>query len=116
MTAKIDSDQFLSGANEILGGKIANSPELTNKVEIQKTIQLQEQLSLYTQLEQKRQSIAAQAKKELETGNGITQQTREQSSVQGYKEYLEMMYGDYMQLPPEDKRHPQHTFTAYKKD
>ena len=81
MTAKIDSDQFLSGANEILGGKITNSPELTNKVEIQKTIQLQEQLSLYTQLEQKRQSIAAQAKKELETGNGITQQTREQSNA-----------------------------------
>ena len=81
MTAKIDSDQFLSGANEILGGKITNSPELTNKVEIQKTIQLQEQLSLYTQLEQKRQSITAQAKKELETGNGITQQTREQSNA-----------------------------------
>jgi TP901 family phage tail tape measure protein len=81
MTAKIDANQFLSGANEILGGKIANSPELTNKVEIQKTAQLQEQLSLYTQLEQKRQSIAAQAKQELATGNGITQQTREQSNA-----------------------------------
>lgn len=81
MTAKLDADQFLNGANEILGGKIANSPELTNKVEIQKTAQLQEQLSLYTQLEQKRQSIVAQAQKELESGNGITQQTREQSNA-----------------------------------
>ena len=81
MTAKLDANQFLNGANEILGGKIANSPELTNKVEIQKTAQLQEQLSLYTQLEQKRQSIVAQAQKELETGNGITQQTREQSNA-----------------------------------
>lgn len=81
MTAKMDVGQFLGGANEILGGKIANSPELTNKVEIQKTAQLQEQLSLYTQLEQKKQSIIAQAKQELDTGNEITQQTREQSNA-----------------------------------
>lgn len=81
MTAKMDVGQFLGGANEILGGKIANAPELANKVEIQKIAQLQEQLSLYTQLEQKKQSIVAQAKKELETGNEITQQTREQSNA-----------------------------------
>ena len=31
----------------------------------------------------------------------------------GYRTYLENMYGDYMQLPPEDKRMTHHTFTAY---
>lgn len=33
----------------------------------------------------------------------------------GYKEYLTNMFGDYMQLPPEDKRVTHHTFTAYAK-
>lgn len=34
----------------------------------------------------------------------------------GYKEYLTNMFGDYMQLPPEDKRVTHHTFTAYTKN
>ena len=34
----------------------------------------------------------------------------------GYETYLKNMFGDYMQLPPEDKRVTHHTFVAYKKD
>ncbi len=52
----------------------------------------------------------------FEDGGKMQFEDAEFSVPKGYKEYLEMMYGDYMQLPPEDKRHPQHTFTAYKKD
>lgn len=33
-----------------------------------------------------------------------------------YDEYLKAIYGDYMQLPPEDQRIPHHGFTAYWKD
>ena len=32
----------------------------------------------------------------------------------GYDEILRAQYGDYMQLPPEDKRKPHHEYTAYK--
>ena len=28
-----------------------------------------------------------------------------------YKEVLNLIYGDYMQLPPEEKRKPQHGYT-----
>ena len=31
-----------------------------------------------------------------------------------YDEYLTIMYGDYMKLPPEDKQVTHHIFTAYK--
>lgn len=31
----------------------------------------------------------------------------------GYDDYLKNIYGDYMQLPPEEKRFPHHGFTAY---
>ena len=34
----------------------------------------------------------------------------------GYDEYLREFYGDYMQLPPEDKRVSTHIFKAYVKD
>lgn len=33
----------------------------------------------------------------------------------GYKEYLTMLYGDYMKLPPKEKQVTQHTFKAYYK-
>ena len=33
----------------------------------------------------------------------------------GYQRVLTRMYGDYMQLPPEDKRKTHHAFTAYRK-
>lgn len=34
----------------------------------------------------------------------------------GYKEYLTMLYGDYMKLPPKEKQVTQHTFKAYYKE
>ena len=34
-------------------------------------------------------------------------------AFKGYKVYLEAMYGDYMKLPPIDKRNTHHTFKAY---
>ena len=34
----------------------------------------------------------------------------------GYHEYLSQMYGDYMQLPPEDQRKPPHINNAFWKD
>ena len=34
----------------------------------------------------------------------------------GYDKILQIIYGDYMQLPPEEQRIPHHGFTAYWKD
>lgn len=31
----------------------------------------------------------------------------------GYKNYLKNMYGDYMEMPPEDKRVNKHEFMAW---
>ena len=33
-----------------------------------------------------------------------------------YDEYLTSLYGDYMKLPPPDKRHPHHSYIAYWKE
>ena len=38
------------------------------------------------------------------------------SVMKGYDRYLTLKYGDYMQLPPEEKRIPSHGFTAYWKN
>jgi lipopolysaccharide cholinephosphotransferase len=35
------------------------------------------------------------------------------SAIQNYDEVLTKMYGNYMQLPPEDKRIPHHNFEAF---
>ena len=34
-------------------------------------------------------------------------------AIARYDEYLTRLYGDYMQLPPENKRQPHHFFKAY---
>ncbi len=38
---------------------------------------------------------------------------RELSGLKHYNEYLSKIYGDYMQLPPENKRVTHHSFTPY---
>lgn len=35
------------------------------------------------------------------------------NSIKKYHEFLSVCYGDYMQLPPLEKRKPHHTFTSY---
>ena len=38
------------------------------------------------------------------------------SAIKNYDAYLKNLYGDYMQLPPEEKRITHHSFDAYYKD
>ena len=37
-------------------------------------------------------------------------------AIAGFDKYLTDHYGDYMKLPPEEKRTSHHTFTAYYKN
>lgn len=41
---------------------------------------------------------------------------RSYRSIAGYDEYLTTIYGDYMKLPPEEKRNTHHYFEAYYKN
>lgn len=43
-------------------------------------------------------------------------ESRQYPALENYDAYLTGTYGDYMTLPPEDKRHSEHVFTAYWKD
>ncbi len=43
-------------------------------------------------------------------------ESREFNAPCKYKEYLTILYGDYMQLPPEDKRVSNHDFKVYLRD
>ena len=43
-------------------------------------------------------------------------ESREFSAPKKYKEYLTILYGDYMKLPPEDKRVSNHDFKVYMRD
>lgn len=52
----------------------------------------------------------------VDTYTTLTFEGEEFSVFTGYETYLTNMFGDYMQLPPEDKRVTHHTFVAYKKD
>ena len=45
----------------------------------------------------------------------ITFEGKEFRAILKYDEYLKTIYGDYMQLPPEDKRVTHHDFNAYRK-
>ena len=38
------------------------------------------------------------------------------SIIKGYDEYLRCQYGDYMQLPPQEKQVPKHEYNAFWKD
>ncbi len=49
----------------------------------------------------------------LESYINLPFEGRKFSAVKDYDEVLRKMYGDYMQLPPEDKRVPHHNFEAY---
>lgn len=41
---------------------------------------------------------------------------RKYNVMNGYDEYLRSVFGDYMQLPPENERVTHHAFTAWRKD
>ena len=45
--------------------------------------------------------------------NRVPFEDREYMCVKDYHSVLQGLYGDYMQLPPEEKRIPHHGFTAY---
>lgn len=53
---------------------------------------------------------------EIDTYTILKFEGEEFSVFSGYETYLKNMFGDYMQLPPEDKRVTHHTFSVYKKE
>ena len=46
----------------------------------------------------------------------VTFEGKQYQTMKGYEEYLTRTYGDYMQLPPEEKRVSHHRFKAYIED
>lgn len=55
-------------------------------------------------------------KKIFESSVAMPFEGGEYPAPQGYKEYLRVKYGDYMQLPPEDMRISKHKFSAWWKE
>ena len=53
---------------------------------------------------------------EIDTYTTLIFEGEEFSVFSGHKTYLTNMFGDYMQLPPEDKRVTHHSFFAYQRD
>lgn len=49
-----------------------------------------------------------------ESSTYLSFEGKEYSVPEKYDEYLTGLYGDYMKLPPEDKRISNHNFAAYK--
>ena len=55
-------------------------------------------------------------RREIDTYTTLEFEGEQFSVFSGYETYLTNMFGDYMQLPPEDKRVTHHTFSVYKKN
>ena len=74
---QFNENQFLVGANDILGGKSENAPQLSVQTEVQKTIELQKQLDIYNQLITKEEELNQQSIRERDTKGQISIETQQ---------------------------------------
>ena len=74
---QFNENQFLIGANDILGGKSENAPQLSVQTEVQKTIELQKQLDIYNQLITKGEELNQQSIRERDTKGQISIETQQ---------------------------------------